>query len=109
MENNQAKQQIIKEIDKFLAMTQEVDDDTLMTQFAYIKAKVDTELGHETEAQHEANKNAFNLLDAYSSYDLRFFFPEKDDPAPPILDKATALGRLQFKANQVKELIQENF
>lgn len=109
MENSQAEQQIIKEIDKFLAMTAEVDDDTLMKQFAYIKTKVDTGMSYKDESQRDANTKAYNLLDVYSYDDLRFFFPEKGDLTASILNRATALGRLQSKANQVKKLIHENF
>lgn len=108
MGNDQSKQQIIREIDKFLTMTPETDNDTLMKQFAYIKAKIDTELGYETGTQNEVNTQAFNLMDAYSNKDIRFFFPEKGKPKP-VIDKFKVLSRLQDRVNQVRNLIQENF
>lgn len=100
--------QITREINKFLAMTPETDSDVLTKQFAYVKAKIDTELGCRTDMQSEVNTQAFNLMDAYSSEDVGRFFPKKGGPMSAE-DKSIVLHRLQDRVTQVRKLIQENF
>ena len=101
------KNEIINEIDHFLAMTLETDNDILTEQFAYIKARIDTQLRNEPGKQGKVNQKAFNLMHAKTSEDIRFLFLEKDNPKP-VADKAIVLARLQDRVTQVRKLIEDN-